>query len=147
MANYCCTVRSSYFYVNDEARYKELMEHIITSEDSLDCWDEKKSDGRIAHAFACYSPILGYIDDPEAWEDYENDVDPDYDFFLKKLSEIIAPNSACVIFQSGNEKLRYVDGLVDVVMPGKVVCSNLEDMARNIMKDNGIDADRVELYY
>ena len=49
--------------------------------------------------------------------------------------------------QAGNEKLRYVDGLVDVVMPGKVVCSNLEDMARNIMKDNGIDADRVELYY
>ena len=55
--------------------------------------------------------------------------------------------SACVIMQAGNEKLRYVDGLVDVVMPSKVVCSNLEDMARNIMKDNDIDADRVELYY
>ncbi len=146
MANYCCTVRSSYFYVTDEEKYKDLMKHIITCEDSLECWDKEK-DGRIAHAFGCYDQILGYIDDPEAWEDYENDVDPDYDYFLQKLSEIIAPGSACVIFQAGSEKLRCVDGFVDVVMPNKIVCSNLEDMARNIMKDNGIDADRVELYY
>ena len=146
MANYCCTVRSSYFYVTDEEKYKDLMKHIITCEDSLDCWDKKK-DGRIAHAFGCYGQILGYIDDPEAWEDYENHVDPDYDYFLQKLSEIIAPGSACVIMKKKKKKLRYVDGFVDVVMPNKIVCSNLEDMARNIMKDNGIDADRVELYY
>ena len=146
MTNYCCTVRSSYFYVTDEEKYKDLMKHIITCEDSLECWDKEKN-GRIAHAFGCYDQILGYSDDPEAWEDYENDVDPDYDYFLQKLSEIIADGSTCVIMQAGNEQLRYVDGLVDVVMPGKVVCSNLEDMARTIMKDNDIDADRVELYY
>lgn len=99
MANYCCAVRSSYFYVTDEEKYQELMEHIITCEDSLDCWDEKQKDGRIAHAFGCYSQILGYIDDPEAWEDYENDADPDYDCFLQKLSEIIADGSACAIMQ------------------------------------------------
>lgn len=147
MANYCCTVRSSYFYVTDEEKYKELMEHIITSEDSLDCWDEKKSDGKIAHAFGCYSPILGYIDDSEAWEDYENNVDPDYDYFLHKLSEIIADGSACVILQSGNEKLRYVDGFVDVVMHNKVKCKSLESIARDILEENGVNADRVELYY
>lgn len=146
MANYCCTVRSSYFYVTDEEKYKALMKHIITCEDSIECWDKEKN-GRIAHAFGCYDQILGYVNDPEAWEGCENDVDPDYDYFLQKLSEIIADGSACVIMQAGNEKLRYVDGLVDVVMPGKVVCSNLEDMARNIMRDNGIDVDRVELYY
>ena len=146
MANYCCTVRSSYFYVTDEEKYKDLMKHIITCEDSIECWDKEK-DGRIAHAFGCYDQIIGYIDDPEAWGDYENDVDPDYDYFLQKLSEIIAPGSACVIMQSGNEKLRCVDGFVDVVMSNKIVCSNLEDMARNIMKDNGIDADHVELCY
>ena len=62
MANYCCTVRSSYFYVTDEEKYKDLMKHIITCEDSLECWDKEKV-GRIAHAFGCYDQILGYIDD------------------------------------------------------------------------------------
>ena len=143
MANYCCTVRSSYFYVTDEEKYKELMEHIITSEDSLDCWDEKKSDGKIAHAFGCYSPILGYIDDSEALE-YEN---LDYDLFLHRLSEIIAPDSACVIMQSGNEKLRYIDGYVDVVMYNKVKSKSLESIARDILKENDISPDNIEMFY
>ena len=147
MANYCCAVRSSYFYVTDEEKYKELMEHIITCEDSIDCWDEKKDDGRIAHAFGCYNQILGYIDDPEAWEDYKNHVDPDYDYFLQKLSEIIAPGSACVIFQAGNEKLRYVDGFVDVVMHNEVRCESLESIARDILKENDISPDSIEMFY
>lgn len=141
MANYCGATRSSYFYVTDENKYKELMEHIITCEDSLDCWEKKNDDGRIAHAFGGYTQILGYLDDPE------EDENPDYDYFLQKLSEIIAPGSACVIFQSGNEKLRYVDGFVDVVMHNKVKCESLESIARDVLKDNGIDADCVELYY
>ena len=146
MANYCCTVRSSYFYVTDEEKYKDLMKHIITCEDSLECWDKEK-DGRIAHAFGCYDQILGYIDDPEAREDYENDVDPDYDYFLQKLSEIIAPGSACVIFQAGSEKLRYVDGFVDVVMHNEVKCESLESIARDILKENDISPDSVEMFY
>ena len=146
MANYCCAVRSSYFYVTDEEKYKELMKHIITCEDSIECWDKEK-DGRIAHAFGCYDQILGYIDDPEAWEDYENHVDPDYDYFLQKLSEIIAPGSACVIFQAGNEKLRYVDGFVDVVMHNEVKCESLESIARDILKENDISPDSVEMFY
>ena len=147
MANYCCTVRSSYFYVTDEEKYKELMKHIITCEDSLECWDEKKKDGRIAHAFGCYDQILGYIDYPEAWGDYENHVDPDYDYFLQKLSEIIAPDSACVIMQAGNEKLRYVDGFVDVVMHNKVKCEGLESIARDILEENDIPPDNIEMFY
>ena len=146
MANYCCAVRSSYFYVTDEEKYKELMKHIITCEDSIECWDKEK-DGRIAHAFGCYDQILGYIDDPEAWEDYENHVDPDYDYFLQKLSEIIAPGSACVIFQAGNEKLRYVDGFVDVVMHNEAKCESLESIARDILKENDISPDSVEMFY
>ena len=146
MANYCCAVRSSYFYVTDEEKYKELMKHIITCEDSIECWDKEK-DGRIAHAFGCYDQILGYIDDPEAWEDYENHVDPDYDYFLQKLSEIIAPGSACVIFQAGSEKLRYVDGFVDVVMHNEVKCESLESIARDILKENDISPDNIEMFY
>ena len=146
MANYCCAVRSSYFYVMDEEKYKELMKHIITCEDSIECWDKEK-DGRIAHAFGCYDQILGYIDDPKAWKDYENHVDPDYDYFLQKLSEIIAPGSACVIFQAGNEKLRYVDGFVDVVIHNEVKCESLESIARDILKENDISPDSVEMFY
>lgn len=146
MANYCSVTRSSYFYVTDEEKYKELMAHIITYEDSLKCWEEKKENGKIAHAFGCYSYILGYINDVVAWENYENDEDPDYDDFLQKLSEIIAPGSACVIMQSGNDKLRYVDGFVDIVMPGKVKCESLESITYDILKENGISSGSVEFF-
>lgn len=147
MANYCCAVRSSYFYVTDEEKYKELMEHIITSEDFLDCWDEKKDDGRIAHAFGGYSQIIGYVDDLEAYNNGESDVGPDYGYFLQKLSEIIAPGSACVIFQAGNEKLRYVNGFVDVVMHNEVRYESLESIARDILKENDISPDNIEMFY
>ena len=146
MANYCCTTRSSYFYVTDEDKYEELKKH-IDDDGGLDFWDKKKEDGKIAHAFGGYCQITGYIDDIEAYNNGENDECPDFDFFLQKLSEIIAPGSACVIFQSGNEKLRYVDGFVDVVMHNKVKCESLESIARDVLEENGIDADRVELYY
>ena len=46
MANYCCVTRSSYFYVTDEEKYKELMTHIIDN-GGLDFWDEKKENGKI----------------------------------------------------------------------------------------------------
>lgn len=145
MANYCCTTRSSYFYVTDENKYEELKKHIADDGD-LDFWDKKKENGKIAHAFGGYCQIYGYIDDLEAYNNGENDECPDFDYFLRKLSEIIAPDSACVIFQSGNAKLCYVDGFVDVVMHNKVKCESLENIARDALEENGINADRIELY-
>ena len=146
MANYCCATRSSYFYVTDENKYEELKKHIADNGD-LDFWDKKKENGKIAHAFGGYCQIVGYVDDLETYNNGESDECPDFDFFLKKLSEIIAQDSACVIMQAGNEKLRYVDGFVDVVMHNKVKCKSLESITRDILEENGVNADRVELYY
>ena len=146
MANYCCATRSSYFYVTDENKYEELKKHIADDGD-LDFWDEKKENGKIAHAFGGYCQIIGYVDDLEAYNNGESDETPDYDYFLQKLSEIIAPGSACVIFQAGSEKLRYVDGFVDVVMHNEVRCESLESIARDILKENDISPDNIEMFY
>lgn len=146
MANYCCVTRSSYFYVTDEEKYKELMTHVIDN-GCLDFWDEEKENGKIAHAFGGYCQILGCIDDLEAYNNGESEESPDYDYFLQKLSKIIAPNSACVIFQAGSEKLGYIDGFVDVVMHNKVKCESLESIARDILEKNDICPDSIEMFY
>lgn len=40
---------------------------------------------------------------------------PDYDLFLKKLSEIVAPGSACIITEVGNNALRFIGAKADIV--------------------------------
>lgn len=145
MANYCSATRSSYFLVTDKEKYQEIMRHVVTDEEPLDLWcKEDDNTGNFLHAFGGYSSILGYVENLQAFK--AGDEDPSYDAFLEKLSGVIAPGSACVIMQAGNEKLRYVDGFVDVVMPGIIVSSSLESLAQKIMTANGINADTVEMY-
>jgi hypothetical protein len=143
MADYCGTTRSSYFYVTDEDKYEEFKKHVVAED--LEFWDEKDKNGKTAHAFGGYCEIDGYVDNID--DDYEDEDYPDYDLFLKKLSELIAPGSACVIMQAGNENLRYVVGDVSVVMHGGIKNDSLESASRRIMENAGINPDDIKLYY
>lgn len=37
MANYCCTIRTNYFHVKDETKFRSLMEQVYGSEDIMLC--------------------------------------------------------------------------------------------------------------
>lgn len=144
MANYIGTFRSSYFRVEDEDAYESLKHHLVA--DDVKFWDKEKG-GAIYHGFGGYGCIEGYVEDVEAYEDYEADDAPDYDRFMEDLSKIIKKGDACVIMSAGNENLRYVLGNVTVIMKDHVEYDSLEDRAKEIMKKHGVDPSSVNMYY
>ena len=107
MANYNA-FRSSYFQVENEEAYESLKHHLVTT-DGAEFWDQKKG-GAIYHAFGGYGCIVGYVEDPKAYENGESNEEPDFDRFMNELSKIIKEGDACVIMSAGNEKIIYVGG-------------------------------------
>lgn len=72
-------------------------------------------------------------------------LDPD-DFF-DKIAELIIQGDACVIYDVGYEKLRYISGSTIVVTTGEVQYSNLADVSHNMMRAVGVDPKTVREEY
>lgn len=104
MANYCCTIRTNYFYVKDEAEFRSLMEQVYGSEDAVEVWEKRDDEGNTTFGFGCYGGIAGIRD---ADDDLEETA---FDRFLEKLQQCVAENDAVIILEAGNEKMRYVVG-------------------------------------
>lgn len=121
MANYCCAVRTNYFRVKDADKFRKFMGRAMACEDSISVWEKDSGNGGKLYGFGCYSPILGVgpPDDSDKITDSErgNLMDDEYDYeaFVEGLSEIVADDDAIIIFESGNEKLRYVTGFAQII--------------------------------
>ena len=111
MANYTCASRTNYFRVTDEAEYEKLF-NCLCSEDSIEDMSETRN-GVIYHAFGSYGSI-DYCDDsdPDSMDDIE--------VFAKKLQKIMPDDDAFILFESGNEKLRYVTGTALIVTKNSI---------------------------
>ena len=108
MANYCCTIRTNYFHVKDEAEFRSLMEQVYGSEDAVEVWEKRDDEGNMTFGFGCYGGIAGIRDtDDDEDDDLEETA---FDRFLEKLQQCIAENDAVIILEAGNEKMRYVVG-------------------------------------
>lgn len=97
MANYDCASRTSYFKTTDEERLRVLVKDKIGAELFT------RDDGTFA--FGAYEEITSYWDEESGCD---NDI-------FEELQKIIPDDEAVVIFQSGHENLRYVDGYVFIV--------------------------------
>ena len=105
MANYCCTIRTNYFHVKDEAEFRSLMEQVYGSEDAVEGWEKRDDEGNTTFGFGCYGGIAGIRDTDD--EDLEETA---FDRFLEKLQQCVAENDAVIILEAGNEKMRCVVG-------------------------------------
>lgn len=123
MANYCCATRSSYFRVKDADAFRIMMEKVECAEDCLRVWEEVDDNGELYFAFGCYSAIAGLPDDDdEITED-------SYDNFANELKNHVIDGDAIIIFEAGNEKLRYVGGCATIVTSNTVSYIDLSDAA------------------
>ena len=110
MANYYGVVRTNYFHVKDEEKFRALMAKVICGDGSLEFWDdEKDADGNQLFGFGVYGSICGL---PDEEGDYDDD---SYDRFVEALMDSVADDDAILIFEAGHEKLRYVGGGVLVI--------------------------------
>lgn len=65
MANYCCTIRTNYFHVKDETKFRSLMEQVYGSEDTIEVWEKRDDGGSTMFGFGCYGGIAGIRDTDE----------------------------------------------------------------------------------
>ena len=143
MAKFDCVFRTSYFYVTDEKKYEEFKKHIVVRDNinNINFWHRRgdcmesdsikpNTDEAIRHAFGGHTQIRGYV------EDIEHDPFPGYDLFLQKLSEIVAPGSACIITEVGNNGLRFIGAKAEIVTHKNHRRLTLCDIASDSLLEN-----------
>ncbi len=113
MANYCCTIRTNYFHVKDEVKFRELMNRVYGCEDTVELFEEKDSNGKTIFGFGTYGGIAGLANASEDEEEFCDDTA--YDEFINGLQECVADDDAVIILEAGNEKLRYVIGSATII--------------------------------
>lgn len=127
MANYCCTVRTNYFQVKNPKEFRQFMNTVCGSEDSVELWERTAEDGTLHFGFGCYGGIAGVIPvDENGKLDEDYDVSDAYDAFLAGLQKHVAENDAVIIMEVGNEKLRYLSGNAAIITSTKVDFVDLE---------------------
>ena len=107
MANYYCTYRTNYFKVTDENAFRVAMAKVDASD--FDLWEERQKDGTLVFGFGGTGGIGGL---PNENGEYDDD---SFDQFIDTIQRYIAPDDACLLFESGSEGLRYVVGSVNVI--------------------------------
>lgn len=110
MANYYCTIRTNYFHVKDEEKFRALMDRVYGTEDDVKLFESHDENGNPVFGFGTYGAIAGVRDSK-----YEEDDETSYDEFLDGLQECVADDDAVIILESGNEKLRYVIGTATII--------------------------------
>ena len=113
MANYNCTIRTNYFHVKDNKKFEEFMSHVYGED--LKVFNGIDSNGNQTYGFGCYGGISGYFNRKEDYADNDEAWDNAYDNFIDGLMAHVTEDDAILIFESGNEKLRYVVGSVAVI--------------------------------
>ena len=126
MANYCCAVRTNYFHVKDDAKFRLLMERVYGSEDSIEIWERADGEGQTTFAFGCYGSIAGLREMDEEDDDLE---DTAFDRFLEKLQQCVAENDAVIILEAGNEKMRYIVGSALILTSKACECLDIAELA------------------
>lgn len=124
MANYECASRTNYFRVTDEEKYQELFGKFT---DNIVQDFSKEIDGIIYHGFGAYDSV-------------EYCLECDFNVFIKELRKILPEDEAFILFESGNEKLRYVTGVAYVCTRHNEKCFDLNTLAvqhaKNILGDD-----------
>lgn len=131
MANYCCAIRTNYFKVKNEEKFTDFMKNVHGSENDIKIWT-RESNGTKYFAFGCYGVIAGWYDaDDESFFDW----DDAYDIFIDGLSQLVAEDDAIIIFESGNEKLRYLTGDAMIITSKDTAYININNAATKKASD------------
>ena len=113
MANYNCTFRTNYFKVKDNEKFEEFMAHVYAED--LEVFHKTDKNGNELYGFGGYGGISGYFNNENEYEDSDEAWDNAYDNLIDGLAKQVAENDAILLFEVGNEKLRYVVGSVAVI--------------------------------
>ena len=129
MSQYYGNTRTNYFRVTDESKYNELFSHLICDGDDISDFTKVDKDGIIWHGFGGYGTI-DFIENS-----HDDDMDYNFDLFIKELQKILPEDEAFIMFESGHEKLCYVIGYALVVTKNDCKHIELRDWAAETAKE------------
>ena len=132
MANYCCAYRTNYFKVKDNEKFKEFMTHVYAED--LEVFHKKDENGNELYGFGGYGGISGYFNNENEYEDSDEAWDNAYDNLIDGLAKQVAEDDAILLFEVGNEKLRYVVGSVVVITSKAYAYRDITDVGVEIAK-------------
>ena len=136
MANYNAVIRTNYFSVADEARFREIMASCVGTEEAVMIFEPEN--GSKKFGFGCYGTIYGI---PPDSEDGDDDEDADLGTFYDALQSVLADGDAIIITEIGWEKMRYLVGVCTVITKREIqcidVCKKAVELAGELLGDNG----------
>lgn len=119
MANYTATCRTNYFRVTNEERYNELFS-MLSAEGEIYDFTKVDEDGCIWHGFGCYDTVFCY----------DEELDEYTDAFYVGLKDILPDDEAFILFEVGNENLRYVTGFATIVTHDHIEVVDLNHISK-----------------
>jgi len=128
MANYDAIIRTNYFSVTDEERFRAIMDCVVVGSD-VDVFEETDDNGKKLFGFGCYGSIYGVADT----EEDEVDLD-DLDSLFSALQEVIDPNDAIIVTEIGNEKLRYLVAVSTVITKTEIQSVDAQNAALELVR-------------
>jgi hypothetical protein len=122
MANYYSKCRSNYFAVTDLAKFKDIMSHLV-GEGEIAFYEHGTDKGK--YMFYCDCNLVGYIDDPDDDDGYD---DASYRM-IEAFQKILPDDEAIILIESGSEKMRYIHCMATIITNSEVKYVNLSDVA------------------
>lgn len=149
MANYCCKIRTNYFSVTDEAKFREIMAACKGAEDTVHTFDNNKEGGGKKFGFYCCGsinglpyklvddePVVTFVED-EAEEDLDCDISGD--LFYEALQNILPDGEAIIVTEIGSEKYCYLRGICLVITNNDIKYADLSrealELARKMLNN------------
>ena len=112
MANYCAKVRTNYFKVNNEEKFREIM-GFLQGEDDVVCHEHDREKGKFM--FCCDGSLIGYVENKEDDDSY----DDAWDEMARKLQTVLPDDEAVIITEIGSEKMRYLTAYSAIITSKK----------------------------
>ncbi|SRR5581483_1607654 len=117
MADYTATTRSNYFRVKDPAAFEAWCRKRF-----LTFWTQD-----IDNLGKCYA-ITADTGDCAGWPNYDAGTDDNFEICIELAGHLV-PTDVAILFEVGNEKLRYLTGYATAIAPnGETVSVSINDI-------------------
>lgn len=128
MSNYNYAIRTNYFRVTDEERYKKIFSQLfcVDGEEIFDF--TKEEGGQIYHSFGTYGfPGYNIENCKEKYPELCDDCDCQcFDDFLSDLQQILPEDEVFIYTDVGHEKLLYLNAYSFIVTKNDISLIDLE---------------------
>lgn len=142
MSNYVSIMRTNYFQVTDEEKFRSIINACV-ADDKIEIFEDTHGADTKVFGFGCMGQVHGLkvkkCEKDDGEDNYakllkalQPDGVEDFDEFLKALQSVVADGDAIIVMETGHEKLRYVVGEATIITRDAIRRTILRNVAVEI---------------